>query len=98
KFQNAGMLVGGILLVLFLVLTFAGGNQTEMMQSYIYGFMFWTALTIGMLGVTLLHHTVRGSWGLSVLRMAEAGASSRTFLLLAILFLPIIVCFHGLYP
>ncbi len=100
KLQWAGLLVGGLLLLVFFGLlgSTSGQAHVEMMQSYLFGFMCFTSITIGMLGLTLLHHTVRGSWGLSVIRMAEAGASAGTFILLAILYIPIVMYYRELYP
>lgn len=100
KLQSAAMLVGGLLFLAFfgMVGTSSDAVRVELMQSYIYGFMCAVSISLGMLGLTLLHHTVRGSWGLSVIRLAEAGASARTFMLLALLYVPIIFFYKDLYP
>jgi hypothetical protein len=43
-------------------------------QSLIFTWTFWMSVTLGCYGLVLLHHTVRGSWGYPVLRIAEAGS------------------------
>src|SRR5690606_32767815 len=37
------------------------------------GWMFWTCVTFGCFGLSLLHHTVRGKWGAPLLRIWEGG-------------------------
>ncbi len=89
KWSSTGLLVA----VLGFIALFGGGISTVgwevTMASYFFGFVFWLALTIGCIGLQKLHHTVRGSWGLSVLRLWEAGGSVMSFAVFAIAFLPI---------
>jgi len=70
------------------------------MQAYLFGWVFWMTLSLGFLGMTLLHHTVRGSWGLPILRLFEAGNKLIPYLGLA--FIPILIYMgthdgHALY-
>lgn len=83
--------VGIPLLVVGLVLAAIGYvlSPTVFWQSYLYGWTFWMSLTLGCFGLTLFHHTIRGSWGLSVIRIYEAGGGVAALLLMAALFLPI---------
>ncbi len=48
------------------------------------------------MGLTMLHHLVGGSWGLVIRRPLESGAMN--VLPLALLFLPIALGVHSLYP
>ena len=57
-------------------------------QCYLFGWAFWTSLTIGCVSLLVLHHAVRGSWGLPILRVLESGAKMLPIMLL--LFLPIL--------
>jgi len=67
-------------------------------SSYLFGYMFWISLTLGCLGLTTLHHTVRGSWGLSVLRLFEAGGGLTMFIVFAVAMVPILFGgMEGLY-
>ncbi|HXG01548.1 MAG TPA: hypothetical protein VNL69_12200 [Bacteroidota bacterium] len=70
--------------------------QAEFFQSYLYAYVFWMALTLGCLGILILHHLVSGSWGHIVQRYAESAA--RTLPYMAVLFVPILLGMHHLYP
>lgn len=72
-------------------------NRELFFQSWLYGFMFWVCLTLGCFGLTVLHHTVKGSWGLSVLRLYEAGGGPTMILVMGALFAPIVLGLHSLY-
>jgi hypothetical protein len=97
KWGPASAVVGVIGVVLCIVLMFVPGYGSLMMGSYLYGFMFWVSVALGMLALTLLHHTVRGSWALPLLRMWEAGGGPVALLVMAVLFLPIMLNMGGLY-
>lgn len=56
--------------------------------SYMFGYIVWMCLTLGCFGFTLLHHMIRGYWGLAALRIWEAG--SRNLPMMALLFIPIL--------
>lgn len=67
-------------------------------QSYFLGYMFWLFLTLGCFQLMLLHHTIRGSWGASILRLCEAGGGAASLVLMAVLFIPIVLNMSTLYP
>lgn len=91
-------LIGIIGIVISLVLLFSGGEmQHQMAGSYMFGWSFWFSLTLGMFGLTILHHTLRTKWTLGVFRLLEAGGGYVSLLLLALLFLPILFNMHWLY-
>ena len=58
-------------------------------QCYLFAWAFWTSLTVGCVGLLCLHHSVRSSWALPILRVLESGAKLVPYMGLA--FLPIIV-------
>ncbi len=64
--------------------------------SYLVGFLYWLGISLGCLGLTMLHHLVGGSWGLVIRRPLESGAMN--VLPLALLFVPIAFGLHSLYP
>src|SRR5687768_15552120 len=66
------------------------GGQQGAWQAYLFGWIAWASLSLGCLGLILLKHCVNGKWGLPVLRLMEAGASSTNFIILFVLFLPIL--------
>lgn len=75
----------------------------DFLASYMYAYIFWLGLSLGCLGLLTLHHTVRGSWSLSVVRIYEAGGGPIMFVMQAIMFLPILlsrgdIYHHWLHP
>jgi hypothetical protein len=93
-----GATLAGLVLVLIALGTMASPEMRKpMLQSYLFGWVFWMTMACGCFGITLLHHTVRGTWGLPILRMVESGGSARTFLTLGVLFTPILVFMQDLY-
>ncbi|MEO8168661.1 MAG: hypothetical protein ABI623_10465 [bacterium] len=94
RFQQRALVVGGIGILLLAIGAFV--SKEEFFQSYLYGYLFWMILTLGCLGILLLHHLVSGSWGHIVQRHMEAGA--RIMPVMAILFIPILLGLHTLYP
>jgi hypothetical protein len=64
-------------------------------QGYLTAFVFWSGLSLGFLGVLLLHHLVVGAWGYVTQRILEAGAL--TVGLAAVLFIPLAFGLHPLY-
>lgn len=95
RLRRTGLTVG-IVALLASVGGFVVAGETQFFRSYHYAYIVWICLTLGMFGLTLLHHAVRGSWGLPILRFLEAGAA--TLPLMLVLFLPILAGMSELYP
>ena len=94
QWQRQAMLAGfaGILLcVVGLIL-----DRDQFFRSYLFGYIYWTAMGIGCLGILLLNHVVGGKWGLPLRRFVEAG--SRTVPYMAVLFIPVVLGMKILYP
>lgn len=73
-------------------------SQPEAMYgSYLYGLAFWVSLTLGMFGLSVLHHAVRGSWSVSILRLLESGGGAPSILAMGVLFVPIALGLPQLY-
>jgi hypothetical protein len=66
------------------------------LRSYLFGYVFWTGMALGCLGILLMHHTVGGKWGIVIRRLCEAGA--RTLPLMLLLSLPILLDMRMIYP
>ena len=64
--------------------------------AYLVGFLYWLGISLGCMGLIMLHHLVGGSWGLVIRRPLESGAM--TVLPLALLFVPIAFGVQSLYP
>ncbi|QEH39290.1 hypothetical protein OJF2_79050 (plasmid) [Aquisphaera giovannonii] len=92
--QSTALLVGGGALGLLLVAGLIWPQAAA--SSYLVAYLFWTGISLGCLGLTLLHHLVGGQWGLPIRRPLEAGAA--TIFLMAALFLPVAFGMSRLYP
>ena len=64
-------------------------------HAYLVGYVYWVGISLGCLGLTLLHHLVGGGWGLPIRRPMESAGV--TLVPLAILFLPIALGLPHLY-
>jgi hypothetical protein len=93
-FMSAGiaMAIVGVALSAF------GMGGKDWIHSYFFGYMFWLVLTVGCLGLTLLHHTARGHWGFPVVRIFEAGGGPLAVVLCGLGTIPIILNLPALYP
>jgi len=68
----------------------------RVLESYLFGYLFWLNFTLGCMGLLMLHHMVSGGWGFMIQRTLEAGAW--TILPMAVLFLPLLFGVRALYP
>lgn len=92
KLQNGCILTGGIITLISVLGVFGVlGNGEAWMSSYLFALIFWTGITFGMLGLTMLHHSVRASWSVSILRLLEAGGGVAVLATMLILFMPLVV-------
>jgi len=91
--QSLGIKVGAVGLIACLIGAFV---QTEaLLQGYLVGFLFWTGLSLGGIGLALLHHLAGGSWGLPLRRPFEAAGS--LIVLMAVFFVPVLLGIKFLY-
>ncbi len=70
-------------------------SPDQFFRSYLVGFLLWAGVALGCLALLMLHHIVGGGWGYVIRRLLEAG--TRTFPLLAALFLPVVIGIPQLY-
>jgi hypothetical protein len=94
QFQIRALVVGAIGLVVGLAAYVMG--PVHFFPAYLVGYLFWLGISLGCVGLTMLHHLVGGSWGLVIRRPLESGAMN--VLLLAVLFVPLAFGVHSLYP
>ncbi len=99
--SSLGILLGGIGVLASLVVMFAV-NREAMVGSYLFGWYFTMTFVLGMLGITCLHHTVRGSWALPWLKLLQSGSSPTALGLMFVLFLPVLfqpgVVYEWMHP
>jgi hypothetical protein len=68
---------------------------TSALPGYLVAVLFWTGISLGSIGLTLLHHLVGGSWAVPLRRPFEAGAS--LIVLMAVFFAPVILGLRSIY-
>ena len=94
-FQKRALIVGIAGLVALIIGVALNPIASQLFQSYLIGWTFWTGIAVGSLALLMLQHLTSGGWGLVIRRVLEA--ATRTLPLMAILFVPIILGAHSLY-
>jgi len=94
SYQKRALIVGVVFLLLLALGAFL--NRPQFFHSYLVGFLFWVGIPLGSLALLMLQHLTGGHWGLVIRRVLEA--ATRTLPLVAVLFLPIIIGAHDIYP
>jgi hypothetical protein len=74
----------------------AAFNARQFFISYLFGYAFWLGLSLGCLGVAMIHHLTGGRWGFVTRRFLEAGFMNLP--LMALLFVPLLFGLRELYP
>ena len=64
--------------------------------SYLFGCLFWLGLSLGCFLVSMIHQLTGGRWGYPTRRFLEAGFMVLPWMLL--LFVPVFLGLHNLYP
>lgn len=89
KRQWAAGFIGIVGTILWIVGYMAQSDHSQAMYGYLFAFVFWVSMTIGCLGMLIIQGTLKTSWGISIVRILEAGASPSMLVLLLVMFLPI---------
>ena len=71
-------------------------SPLQFYRSYLVAYVFWIGIALGSAAIVMLHHLVGGLWGFAIRRPLESAAM--TLPLMALLFLPIALGVHELYP
>src|SRR5204862_8181199 len=71
-------------------------NPTQFLQSYLMAYMLCLGVTLGCFALGMVHQLSGGAWGVVIRR--EIGAATRVLPLMTLLFLPIVLGLHRLYP
>jgi hypothetical protein len=74
----------------------AGADPTRFFAAWLVAFLFFLTLALGCLYFVLIHTATQASWGVVVRRVAETGAA--TLPVFALLFVPVALGLHELYP
>ncbi|NDE00122.1 hypothetical protein EB008_07545, partial [bacterium] len=73
-----------------------GFEKKQFFESYLIAYIYFFAIGAGSLALLMIQHVSGGAWGFSIRRLLEAG--SRTLLLLAVLFIPLLFGLPEIYP
>jgi len=71
-------------------------NPTQFLQSYLMAYMLCLGVTLGCFALGMVHQLSGGAWGVVIRR--EIGAAARVLPIMTVLFLPIVLGMHRLYP
>ena len=74
RLRSLALGVGGIALIAWAVGTYF--NPEQGLRSWLLGFVFWTGIAVGGLGILMLQYLTGGAWGIVIRRIVEA--ASRT--------------------
>src|SRR5213594_3982439 len=70
-------------------------SPQQFFRSYLFAYLFWLSIGLGCLPLLMMYHLVGGAWGYSIRRLLESG--TRTIVVLAVLFIPILIGMRQLY-
>jgi hypothetical protein len=93
-FQKRSLIAGIVFLVALIASAFF--NRHRVFQSYLIGWTLCTGISVGSLALLMLQHLTGGGWGLVIRRVLEA--ATRLLPIMAILFVPVIIGLHSIYP
>jgi hypothetical protein len=71
-------------------------DREHFFVAYLWAYFFWLGIALGSMAVVMLHTLTGGQWGTPLRRIAEAAMS--TLPLMAVLFVPLLLGLHELYP
>jgi hypothetical protein len=96
RMQRGMILTGAFILLLCALLGLRGPDAAQRtFQSYLFSYIFWISIPLGCMAILMMHHLTGGWWGYPIRRLLEAG--TRTFLVMTILFIPILFGIKYLY-
>jgi hypothetical protein len=101
-FQNVRTLFGALGVVGWIGLiaaatVFGPNGLRSFFSAFTFGFIFWMVLTMGALTLTFLHHSIRATWSLSILRVVEAANKTVPAMFIMWLILAAGLVMHQLY-
>src|SRR5258705_803298 len=94
RFRQRTLIAGAIFLIVLVIGGFFAREQ--FFHSYLFGLTFWLGISVGSLALLMLQHLTGGGWGLVIRRILEA--ATRTLPLIVLLFVPIVLGAHHIYP
>src|ERR1700728_3565210 len=96
RLQRAMILTGAFALLLCALFGLRGPDAAQRtFQSYLFSYVFWISIPLGCMAILMMHHLTGGWWGYPIRRLLEA--ATRTFLVMTVLFIPILFGIKYLY-
>jgi hypothetical protein len=95
RIAQRSLIIGVIGLALCLGGAAATSNLALFFRSYLVAYVFWIGIALGCLALLMVQYLSGGAWGLVIRRLLES--ASRTFPLLALLFVPLLIGMGSLY-
>jgi hypothetical protein len=92
--QRLALTAGGVATLILLIGAFV--DRKQFFHSYLFAYIFWIGIPLGSLAFLMLQHLTGGGWGMVIRRPLEA--ATRTLPALLILFIPIVLGAHYIYP
>ena len=89
---GVGLLIAFGLLGLWPKLHMAG----QPFRSWLFAWLFWLGVSLGAMGIVMMHHLLGGGWGYPIRRFGETAALCLP--LMAVLFVPVILGALAIYP
>jgi hypothetical protein len=71
-------------------------RPAQFFRSWLFAWLFWFGISLGSMGVVMMHHLFGGAWGYLIRRFGETAAACVP--VMAVLFIPIILGVKYLYP
>ncbi|HEY4777724.1 MAG TPA: hypothetical protein VIH56_08685, partial [Candidatus Acidoferrales bacterium] len=97
RMQRGMFVTGGVALLLCSLFGSRGPDAAQRtFQSYLFSYVFWFSIPLGSMALLMMHHLTGGWWGYPIRRLLEA--ATRTILVMTVLFIPILLGIHKLYP
>jgi len=97
RYQARALLAGGLGVIALIIGAFIGPDALDhALRAYLAAYVLWVGASLGCMALLMVNHLSAGKWGLIIRRVLEAGAAQ--FPLLFILFIPILLGMHHLFP
>lgn len=93
QFQRRALVVGVAGVAICVLGAFF--NLEQFFRSYLLAYVFWVGIALGCFAILMLQHMSGGAWGLVIRRVLES--ATRTFPLLAVLFIPVAIGVRSIY-
>lgn len=96
RIQAQSLVVGLVAAVAAVAWATTGGSREGFDRAYLYSYIFVLGIALGSLALLMIHRQLGGAWGFLIRRPLEA--SAMTLPLLLVLFIPIFIDLHRIYP